>query len=175
VIGERVHRQTRGDQAGQDRRWARDRHDLDSSFEGFLPRKGRERTERLDALATEPRPTVLYEAPHRIVATVGDLHTRCGPDRRLVFARELTKKFEEVWRGTLAEAVAHAAEVEARGEYVLVLEGAAPPAAPEADDIAAAVPAAKDAGASTRDAVDAVSAALGVSRRVVYDAAKRLP
>jgi 16S rRNA (cytidine1402-2'-O)-methyltransferase len=144
-------------------------------FEGFLPRKGRERTERLDALAHERRTTVLYEAPHRIVATVGDLRERCGPDRRIVFARELTKKFEEVWRGTLAAAVDHAAEVEARGEYVLVLEGAAAPAAPEASDNAAALQAAKDAGASTRDAVDAVSAELGVSRRVVYDAAKRLP
>ncbi len=72
-------------------------------FEGFLPRKGRERAETLRAIAAEPRTTVLYEAPHRLVATVGDLHDACGGTRRIAIARELTKKFEEVWRGTLAE------------------------------------------------------------------------
>jgi 16S rRNA (cytidine1402-2'-O)-methyltransferase len=78
-------------------------------FEGFLPRSGGERAERLADVAAERRTTVLYEAPHRLVRTVTDLCDRCGGDRRIVLARELTKLHEQVWRGTLADAVAHVA------------------------------------------------------------------
>jgi 16S rRNA (cytidine1402-2'-O)-methyltransferase len=144
-------------------------------FEGFLPRKGRERNDRLAELAAERRTTVLYEAPHRVVATVDDLLTACGGVRTLVIARELTKRFEEVWRGSLSDAPDRVGSGAPRGEYVLVLEGA-PPAPPAGDDeIVRALQAAKAAGASTRDAVDEVAIVLGVSRRAVYDAAKRLP
>ncbi|MGH9070163.1 MAG: 16S rRNA (cytidine(1402)-2'-O)-methyltransferase, partial [Acidimicrobiales bacterium] len=77
-------------------------------FEGFLPRAGKQRKARLSALATEPRTSVLYEAPHRLAATLGALAEACGPDRRVVVAREMTKLHEEVWRGTLGEAVTRA-------------------------------------------------------------------
>jgi 16S rRNA (cytidine1402-2'-O)-methyltransferase len=75
------------------------------TFEGFLPRKGRQRAARLEALRAEDRTVVLFEAPHRLEATLVDLAAAFGPDRPIAVARELTKKFETVWRGTLGEAV----------------------------------------------------------------------
>lgn len=143
-------------------------------FEGFLPRKGKERAQRLAELAAERRTTVLYEAPHRLPATVGDLAEACGGERRVAIARELTKKFEDVWRGTLAEAVVRAETIEARGEYVLVVEGAPEPEAATEDDIDAAIRRRLDAGLSTRDAAAEVAAALDVPKRVAYNAALRL-
>ena len=77
-------------------------------FEGFLPRSGRDRTERLAVVADEVRTTVLFEAPGRVAATLGDLAAVCGADRRVVVARELTKLHEELWRGTLADGAAGA-------------------------------------------------------------------
>lgn len=138
------------------------------AFEGFLPRKGSGRSERLVAVAAEQRTVVLYEAPHRLARTLADLLAACGPSRRVVIGRELTKLHEDTWRGTLAEAVEHVAEVEPRGEHVLVLDGA-PEAAAAADaEITAALDAARAAGASTRDAVALVAEALGVPKRRVY-------
>ncbi|MBW3614974.1 MAG: 16S rRNA (cytidine(1402)-2'-O)-methyltransferase [Actinobacteria bacterium] len=142
-------------------------------FEGFLPRKGRERTERLAVLAGETRTSVLYEAPHRLRATVQDLLDACGGDRRIAVARELTKRFEEVWRGTLLEAGEWASAAAARGEFVLVLEGATPTGATAAD-VDDALRRHLEAGASTRDAVAAVAAGLSVPKRQVYAAALRL-
>ena len=69
-------------------------------FEGFLPRSGRDRSERLAAVAAEARTTVLFEAPGRVAATLADLAAVCGGDRPVAVARELTKLHEEVWRGT---------------------------------------------------------------------------
>jgi 16S rRNA (cytidine1402-2'-O)-methyltransferase len=143
-------------------------------FEGFLPRTGRERAERLAALAAEDRTVVLYEAPHRLPQTVRDLAGACGGERRIAIARELTKKFEDVWRGTLADAVERSASMEARGEHVLVVEGAPAIAAPSEDDLDAAVQRRLDAGLSTRDAAADVAAALGVPKRLAYNAAVRL-
>jgi 16S rRNA (cytidine1402-2'-O)-methyltransferase len=137
-------------------------------FEGFLPRKGSGRTERLAVVAAEPRTVVLYEAPHRLARTLADLAAACGPDRRIAIARELTKLHEEVWRGTLAAAVARADEVEPRGEHVVVLDGAPPPAEVDDDAILEAVRKAREAGASTRDAATEVAELLGVPRRRVY-------
>lgn len=142
-------------------------------FEGFLPRKGRERTQRLAEISQEMRTTVLYEAPHRLASTVDDLVVACGRDRRIAIARELTKRFEEVWRGTLAEAADRAASVEARGEFVLVLDGAAAVEA-TAEDVDSALLVRLTAGATKRDAVTAVAAELSVPKRQVYAAALRL-
>jgi 16S rRNA (cytidine1402-2'-O)-methyltransferase len=93
-------------------------------FEGFLPRKGKERTARLLELSREPRTIVLYEAPHRLRKTLSDLREGLGPGRRCAVARELTKKFEEVIRGTLADLETHFEVTEPRGEICVVLEGA---------------------------------------------------
>ena len=93
-------------------------------FEGFLPRSGRERTSRLASVAAEQRTSVIYEAPHRVERTVTDLAAACGVQRQVAVARELTKIYESVWRGTLDDAVAHLRTTSPRGEYVIVLQGA---------------------------------------------------
>ena len=139
-------------------------------FEGFLPRKGKDRTTRLAEIASERRTVVLYEAPHRLSSLIADLAEACSPDRRIAIARELTKKFEEVWRGTLAAALAHVGEVEARGEHVVVLEGAAGVEATQ-DDVVSALLARRDAGEDRKSAVAAVTSGLNVPKRQVYDAA----
>src|SRR5207302_6297763 len=97
------------------------------AFEGFLPRRGSGRGERVQALRGEQRTTILYEAPHRVRQTVAELADALGSLRRVTVVRELTKLHEEVWRGTLGGAGDHLAEREPRGEYVLVLGGAEAP------------------------------------------------
>ncbi len=142
-------------------------------FEGFLPRKGSARTERLAAVAGERRTVVLYEAPHRLVRTLADLVDVCGPQRRVVLARELTKLHEELWRGPLAGAVLRCEEVAPRGEYVVVLDGSPAPEAATDEQIAVALEAERAAGLTTRDAVAEVAAALRVPKRRVYALATR--
>jgi len=136
-------------------------------FEGFVPRKGAERTRRLAAIATEPRTTVLFEAPHRLARTLEELRARAGDERSVAVARELTKLHEEVWRTTLGEAAALAAMGEPRGEHVVVL-GGAPALDVDDDAIVAAVQRSLAQGLSRRDATDAVSTELAVSRNRVY-------
>lgn len=138
-------------------------------FEGFLPRSGVERKERLEMLAIEPRTAVLYEAPHRLHKTLVDLESMCGADRRIVIAAELTKVHELIWRGTLHDAVKRHADAEPRGEFVLVLDGAAPAAPPSDEQLLAAIRAEIDGGASRKDAASRVSARFGVSKRHVYE------
>ena len=140
-------------------------------FEGFLPRKGSARTARIAATAAETRTVVLYEAPHRVARTVGDLAAACGPDRPVVLARELTKLHEEWFRGSLTDAVGWLDEHEPRGEFVIVLGGGPPPADASDDELRAALTDARAGGASTRDAVAAVARQHGVSKRRVYDLA----
>jgi 16S rRNA (cytidine1402-2'-O)-methyltransferase len=143
-------------------------------FEGFLPRKGAGRTERLTAVAHEPRTAVLYEAPHRLARTLADLAAACGGGRRVVVARELTKLHEEVWRGTLAGAVAWAEERQPPGEMVIVLAGAPAAAPPDDDDVLAALRDELAAGATARDAARSVATRLAVPRRRAYDLAVRV-
>jgi 16S rRNA (cytidine1402-2'-O)-methyltransferase len=144
-------------------------------FEGFLPRTGSSRSERLGEIARERRTVVLYEAPHRIERTLRDLVGACGGDRHAALGRELTKLHEEVWRGTLAASVEHVAGVGPRGEYVVVVEGAAE--SPPADDAAvvAALVTALGRGASRKDAIATVSAELAVPKRRVFDIATTMP
>lgn len=132
-------------------------------FEGFLPRSGRDRTARLAEVAAERRTIVLYEAPHRLAATLGDLAGVLGSDRRVAVCRELTKLHEETWRGTLDEALRRCAEVEPRGEHVLVIDGAPRPAEVDDDVLRAALDAALAAGATRRDAAVAVAERHGVA------------
>ena len=144
------------------------------SFEGFLPRKGRERAERLAVVAADRRTTVLYEAPHRLRATVDDLVAACGPARRVALARGLTKLHEEIWRGTLGAAAAHLSATAPRGEYVVVVAGAPAPAPASEEDIERALSARLGGGEDKRSAVPAVAADLGVPKRRVYDVSLRL-
>lgn len=143
-------------------------------FEGFLPRQGRARASRLAELAGERRTLVLFEAPHRVARTVDDLAAALGPDRRVALCRELTKRFEEVWRGTLGAAASHLAATEPRGEYVLVVDGAPPPGAAGDDEVTRALVARMEGGSDKRTAIGEVAAALDVPKRRVYEVATRL-
>jgi len=136
-------------------------------MEGFLPRKGSARSDRLAELAVEERTMVLFEAPHRLAATLGEMVGVVGPDRRAVVARELTKLHEEFVRGTVAELAERFAEPP-KGEIVLVLEGAPPPSEVGDERIRAVLAEARAGGASTRDAADEAARRLGVSRRRAY-------
>lgn len=137
------------------------------AFEGFLPRTGRDRADRLAEIARERRTVVLYESPHRLRGCLEDLAAACGPRRRAAVARELTKLHEEVVRGTLAELAAWA-EGPVKGEAVVVVEGAGPGPEPDDDELTEALAAAISSGASRRDAVAEVAAAYGVPRRRAY-------
>ncbi len=139
-------------------------------FEGFLPRTGRDRAERLGALAAEARTSVLLEAPGRVAGTLDDLVGVCGGDRPVAVCRELTKVHEEVRRGRLADVAARAATDAPRGEVVLVLGGAPAggPPSPSDAELTAALAAALAGGERVRGAVDEVAGAFGVPRRRVY-------
>lgn len=99
------------------------------TFLGFLPRKAGERRDLLSRFTTVPETLVLYESPHRIRDTIDDLIAHFGADRQVVLARELTKKFEEFWRGPLADAAGQLEVQEPRGEYTVLIAGADPTAA----------------------------------------------
>ena len=144
-------------------------------FEGFLPRSGRDRTERLAEVAAERRTTVLYEAPHRMVRTVADLATACGPDRRVALARELTKLYEDVWRGTLADAVTHLEAEPPRGEFVVVVEGAPQMVAASDEHLTALLREELQEGADRRTAIANVMAHTGAAKKRVYDLALTIP
>jgi 16S rRNA (cytidine1402-2'-O)-methyltransferase len=139
-------------------------------FEGFLPRRPGERRSRLAELAGEPRTLVFFEAPHRLAAALADLAAAFGADRPAAVCRELTKTYEEVRRAPLAELAAWAAGG-VRGEVTLVVAGA--PAAPLTTDtatLAAEVAEREAAGEPRREAIAAVARALGVPKRLVFDA-----
>jgi 16S rRNA (cytidine1402-2'-O)-methyltransferase len=144
-------------------------------FEGFLPRRAGDRRRRLAELVAEPRTLVFFEAPHRAVATFGALAAGLGGDRPAVACRELTKTYEEVRRGTLAE-LEHWASDGLKGELTIVVAGAREQevAVPESESLAAQVAVLVESGLSRRDAVDAVAAEHGISRRLVYTATNRV-
>jgi 16S rRNA (cytidine1402-2'-O)-methyltransferase len=139
-------------------------------FEGFLERKGTERSRQLADIATQPRTSVFYESPKRVEKTLADLAEVCGPDRLIAVARELTKLHETVVRGTVAEVQAAIARSSPKGEYVIVVEGAPPSNVHRSDaELVGMVDDEVAAGATRRDAVQAVAAATGISRRRIYD------
>jgi 16S rRNA (cytidine1402-2'-O)-methyltransferase len=139
-------------------------------FEGFLPRTPANRRSRLRELATEPRTLVLFEAPHRVAGALADLAATFGADRPAAICRELTKTYEEVRRGSLAELAAGAVEDAPRGEITLVVGGAPARSAERPDDgeLRAAVAAEEAGGRSRRDAIQAVADAYGLKKRDVY-------
>ena len=138
-------------------------------FEGFLPRKGGERRRRLAALASEERTMVFFEAPHRTADFLADAAVTLGANRRAAVCRELTKTYEEVRRGGLAE-LADWAATGVLGEITVVIEGAAAPEA-SVPDAVAAVLARVAAGERFKDAVAAVAVGAGLAKGELYDAA----
>jgi 16S rRNA (cytidine1402-2'-O)-methyltransferase len=140
-------------------------------FEGFLPRRAGERRRALSALRGERRTVVFFEAPHRLAVTLADAAELLGADRPAVVCRELTKTYEEVRRGTLAELAGWAAG-EVRGELTVVVGGAPATAegAPDPGRLAGEVARQEAAGTDRKAAIAAVARAAGVPKRVVYDA-----
>jgi 16S rRNA (cytidine1402-2'-O)-methyltransferase len=140
-------------------------------FEGFLPRKGGDRTRAIAALADERRTVVLFESPRRLAGTLADLAAALGADRPGAVCRELTKTHEEVRRGTLAELVDWATAADVRGEITVVLGGARDtPSAASPADLAAEVARREAAGESRKDAIAAVALGHAVPKRLVFDA-----
>jgi 16S rRNA (cytidine1402-2'-O)-methyltransferase len=139
-------------------------------FEGFLPRTAHARTQRLIELREEPRTMVFFEAPHRIAVTLEAMSTEFGADRRAVACRELTKTYEEIVRGSLADLHAWAAHG-VRGELTLVIAGWEPQGqAGGASDFVAEVAAREAAGTLRKEAIAESARHFGVPKRVVYDA-----
>ncbi len=141
-------------------------------FEGFLPRKGNDRSRRLAEFSAEPRTIVLFSTKQRIGRDLSDLAGALGGTRQVVVARELTKAFEEVWRGRLDEAAAYWGTREPKGEFTLVIGGAADPPI-DLDQAILETQAAVAAGESMTDAVRRIAAELGVGRRDLYEAMLR--
>lgn len=138
-------------------------------FDGFAPRKPGERERFLATLLDEPRTAVFFESPHRLASTLADAARVLGGQRQAAVCRELTKRYEEVRRGTLAELADWAAEG-VRGEITVVLAGAAPREADMAD-LAERVLARVDAGERMKAVAGELAAAHGVSSKELYDAA----
>jgi 16S rRNA (cytidine1402-2'-O)-methyltransferase len=148
------------------------------AFEGFLPRTGRERRDRIVRIAADERATVIYEAPGRVAATLADLALACGEARPGAVCRELTKLHETIDRASLGELAARAASgaIPARGEFTLVVgawNGAVPNASSNvaADALTAAlaeVDRLVGEGRGRSEAARAVAAATGLSRRRLY-------
>jgi 16S rRNA (cytidine1402-2'-O)-methyltransferase len=149
------------------------------TFEGFLPRSGRERRDRLARIAADERACVIFEAPSRVPATLSDLRAAAGGERRAAVCRELTKLHEEIVRGPLAELAGRAAAggMMLRGEFVIVLEaliGGAAAKQPNAEgqvsmaDGRVQVAELVAGGARRADAVRQVAAATGLDRRELY-------
>ena len=145
-------------------------------FEGFLSTNKKSRREHLDSLKSERRTMIFYEAPHKLQNTLKDLTDAFGPERRISLCRELTKLHEQILRMTLGEALAYYTENDPRGEYVLILEGAAE-TSEEALTLEDAVSLALEriaSGASKKDAVREVSRETGFPKNALYDAVLRM-
>ncbi|MEP6691979.1 MAG: 16S rRNA (cytidine(1402)-2'-O)-methyltransferase [Gemmatimonadaceae bacterium] len=137
------------------------------TFYGFLDRKGRERSESLEALAAAMHTSVVYESPNRVVSTLQALAALGAGDRRAVVARELTKQFEELKRGTVAELARYYENAAPRGEVVIVLEGAAPEVVDE-DALRERARALRDGGLSQRDVARLLTEQHRAPRNLAY-------
>ena len=144
------------------------------TFEGFLPVDKKPRRERLEALRASTATMIVYEAPHKLRATLDDLAATLGEQRRIALCRELTKRNEDIHRTTLSGAIAHYTENDPRGEYVLILEGAdKAPVNEEVEARAALSPEAhvayyEEQGLSRMDAIKAAAKERGVPKNQLY-------
>ena len=142
-------------------------------FEGFLSTSKKSRREHLQTLVEEERTMIFYEAPHKLLATLEDMTAVFGADRPISLCRELTKLHEEVVRTTLGEAIEKYTAQPPKGEFVLVIAGAAPKIAEvaTAEDAGAHVAALMACGMSRKDAIRQTVADLQLPKNVVYEAA----
>lgn len=145
-------------------------------FEGFIPFEKKERNEILEELKTESRTMIIYEAPHRLIRTLGELYEALG-DRKITLCRELTKKFETIFPTILSESLKYYEEHEPKGEYVLVVEGLSREAR-KAEEIAAWEEMSirehmdyyEKQGIDHKEAMKKVAADRGVGKREIYAA-----
>ena len=145
------------------------------SFEGFIARKGKERTEILNNLNTQSRTMVLFESPRRTLQTLQDIQEVVGENRKAAVVREISKTYEEVIRGSISDLVSWAQAKEVLGEITLVIAGVENTGKKEVDEEAIRqVKQLVDAGSSFKDAVQEVSTQQGLSRRELYEASLRL-
>ena len=143
--------------------------DLDRfTFYGFLPRKGADRRSTLEEIVGLRHAAVLYEAPSRVAHTLAELASAGGGERATVVARELTKQYEELRRGTLAALAAYYHHAPPRGEVVIVIAGAAAPREATADELRARAAELRADGLSPRDIAAALTADLGAARNLAY-------
>ena len=142
-------------------------------FEGFLSTAKKSRKEHLASLVGETRTMIFYEAPHKLLSTLQDLAEAFGNERKISLCRELTKLHEEVVRTTLGEAIAKYTENGPKGEFVLVVDGAAPveKEVPTAEDAGEMVKRLMSEGLSRKDAIKQTAKSLDLPKNVVYDAA----
>ena len=141
-------------------------------FEGFLPVESKERKKRIEVVSNMPSTTILYEAPHRLLRTLSDLSEAGNGNRKASAARELTKKFEQVVRGTIDELISHFQEVPPKGEFVLVLEGAV-----EKEEKKVLTPEERqnriiylgNSGMSTKEIAKTLALEWGESKKALYD------
>ena len=138
-------------------------------FEGFLPKKGRDRAERIASIGRESRPVVLFVSPHRLTSDLVDLVETLGGERRITLNRELTKLHEEVWEGSLAEAVDEWTEDRARGEITIVVAPTGDRTSSFADAVAGAAELVAQ-GVSVSQAAREMAELSGLSRRELYQA-----
>ncbi len=143
-------------------------------FLGFLPRKSGDRRRLLQEVATQKTTLVFFEAPHRLRAALADMVDLLGPDRAVAVCRELTKLHEEVWRGTLAGACHEWEQRDPRGEFTLVVAGAAEAPAWDKTQVQTALTQAGAAGMSLKDAVRQVTTLSGWGKREVYTLAQKM-
>jgi 16S rRNA (cytidine1402-2'-O)-methyltransferase len=144
-------------------------------FEGFIAKKGKERTEFLNNLGNENKTTILFESPRRTLQTLKDIQEIIGDERKAAVVREISKTYEEVIRGTIKELVNWAIDTEVLGEITLVIAGLETTARKQVDEQAVKrVRQLVDAGSSFKDAVQEVSTQQGLSRRELYEASLRL-
>ena len=141
------------------------------TFYGFLPRKGRDRTSTLAELASLPHTAIVYEAPTRLAETLTELEALGAGERKIAVAREMTKQYEEVRRGTVSTLRAYYENTPPRGEVVIVIAGAEVPAVNESD-VRARARALVAEGRSARDVVAQLVAELGVARNRAYEIAQ---
>lgn len=138
-------------------------------FEGFLPVKGQERRDRLSALSTETRTLVFYESPHRLLTTLTDLSENFGSDRIIAVTRELTKRFETIWRGSLETAITFHQTHVPKGEFTLIVSGHCSPQKDLTDDeLLTQVQALIATGLSASQASRQLSQQYSISRRRIY-------
>jgi 16S rRNA (cytidine1402-2'-O)-methyltransferase len=142
-------------------------------FEGFLSTAKKSRKEHLASLQGETRTMIFYEAPHKLLSTLQDLAEAFGNERKISLCRELTKLHEEVVRTTLGEAIEKYTANAPKGEFVLVVDGAAPveKEVPTAEDAGEMVKRLMGEGLSRKDAIKQTAKALDLPKNVVYDAA----